>query len=114
MKTGYTYIMSNYQKTVLYVGVTSDIENRVLEHKLGIGSKFSTMYKTKYLMHFESFLEITSAIEREKQLKRWHKNWKWNLIKENNPELHDLAADWYDEVEIKRIRASLDSETSSE
>lgn len=63
-KTGFVYIMSNYKRTVLYIGVTNDIE-------------------------------------REKQLKNWHKNWKWNLIQQENPTLHDLATDWYDVEMIK-------------
>ena len=104
MKKGYTYILSNYKRTVLYVGMTNDIESRVLQHKAGQGSRFTSKYKVIYLMHFESFPSINSAIEREKQLKNWHKEWKWNLIKENNPLLTDLAKDWFDEKDIKAVK----------
>ncbi len=104
MKRGYVYILSNYSRTSLYVGVTNDIERRILEHKAGIGSKFTSKYKVHQLMHFEKCPDIDSAIDREKQLKNWHKQWKWNLIKASNPEFKDLAADWFDQEDIKAVR----------
>jgi putative endonuclease len=100
-KEAFIYIITNYEKTTLYIGVTNDIERRILEHKIGQGSGFSSRYKLKHLMYFEEHTTIKDAIEREKQLKNWHKDWKWNLIKEENPQLLDLAADWYDEEMIK-------------
>lgn len=69
MKQGVTYIMSNINHTTLYVGVTSDIERRVFEHKTGIGSAFTTKYKCSDLLYFETFGDITHAIARESQLK---------------------------------------------
>ncbi|WP_420577268.1 GIY-YIG nuclease family protein [Ekhidna sp.] len=104
MKKGYTYILSNAKRTLLYVGMTNDIEVRVLQHKAGTGSKYTAKYHLKYLMHFEAFSSIEQAIEREKQLKNWHKEWKWNLIKESNPELNDLAEDWFDEDDIESVK----------
>ena len=95
-KGGFVYLISNFNRTTIYIGVTNDIERRVLEHKIGIGSKFSSKYNLKYLMYFEEHSTINDAIEREKQLKNWHKEWKWNLVKEDNPNLLDLADDWYD------------------
>ena len=78
---------------MLYIGVTSDLLKRVNEHKEGIGSKFTNKYNIKYLVYFEKFSDINQAIAREKQLKNWHKEWKWNLIKETNPKLKDLLID---------------------
>ncbi|WP_425390337.1 GIY-YIG nuclease family protein [Ekhidna sp.] len=103
MRNGYTYILSNAKRTLLYVGMTNDIEVRVLQHKAGMGSKYTKKYHLKYLMHFETFPLIEQAIEREKQLKNWHKEWKWNLIKAHNPELNDLAEDWFDESDIESV-----------
>jgi len=103
MRYGYTYILSNYKRTSLYVGTTNDIERRVLEHKAGIDSSHTSKYQLKYLMNFEKCPDMKSAIEREHQLKKWHKEWKWNLIKETNPELKDLAADWFTEEDIKDV-----------
>ncbi|MEZ4841540.1 MAG: GIY-YIG nuclease family protein [Flavobacteriaceae bacterium] len=90
MKESYVYIISNKNRTVLYIGVTSDLIKRITEHKDGKGSVFTKKYNVKELLYFEVFDNIEQAIVREKQLKNWHKEWKWNLIKENNPVLKDL------------------------
>ncbi len=94
MKQGYVYIMSNFNRTVLYIGVTNDLERRVKEHKSGKGSSFTSKYKCIYLMYYERMQGIENAIKREKQLKNWKKDWKMNLIKEVNPDLKDLAENW--------------------
>lgn len=101
MKTGYVYIMSNKNRTTLYIGVTNDLERRVLEHKTGLGSVFSARYNLHDLLYYETIPGMMNAIDREKQLKRWHKDWKWNLIKQENPKLEDMAADWYSDDEIR-------------
>ena len=91
VKGGYIYIISNYTRTVLYTGVTSDLFNRIYEHKNGIGSAFTSKYQCKYLLHFEFFETIEEAITREKNIKKWKREWKINLIKEKNPTLSDLS-----------------------
>ena len=93
----YVYIMSNKWRTTLYVGVTSDLERRVLEHKRGEGSNFTAKYSLKDLIYFEEGNSIEDAIAREKQLKNWEREWKMELIRNMNPELNDLAEHWYDE-----------------
>jgi len=90
MQLSYVYILTNSSKTVLYVGVTSDLAKRIIEHKQGIGSAFTKRYNVKFLIYFEQFTDISQAILREKQLKNWHKEWKWNLIKEANSALEEL------------------------
>jgi putative endonuclease len=110
MKEGCVYIMANKKRTTLYIGVTSNLEIRVLQHKCGRGSKFTSLYKLKDLLYFETIPGMQNAIDREKQLKNWHKDWKWNLIKEQNPELTDLAADWYTKEEIANYRNEWDEE----
>ena len=89
-KGGYVYIMSNKTRTVLYIGVTSDLETRVYQHRKGIGSKFTQRYQCKYLIYFELFDHIESAIAREKVLKKWNRKWKEELITSSNPKLRDL------------------------
>lgn len=96
MINGYIYIISNYNRTVLYIGVTGNLEDRMLRHKVGEGSKFASRYKCEDLLYYEGFSDMTQAISREKQLKRWRREWKLNLIKEGNPDLKDLACDWFD------------------
>jgi putative endonuclease len=102
MPQSYVYIMSNKWLTTLYIGVTSNLERRVLEHKLGEGSKFTEKYKLDRLIYFEYGESIMDAIAREKQLKSWRREWKWDLIKQMNPELRDLSEGWYEEQLLKR------------
>jgi len=94
MKQGYVYIVSNKNRTTLYIGVTNNIMRRIMEHKSGQGSIFTSRYQLHDLMYFEQISGMQNAINREKQLKNWHREWKWNLIKEANPELVDLAKEW--------------------
>ena len=72
----------------------------MLAHKCGLGSTFTKKYKTTDLFNYEKIFGIDDAIKREKQLKNWHSEWKWNLAKEENPELKDLAADWFAKEEM--------------
>jgi len=89
-KPGYIYILTNKRRNVLYIGVTADLTQRIWKHKQGLGSEFTKKYKLKYLIYYESYPHMQDAINREKQLKNWHREWKFNLIKETNPTLKDL------------------------
>ena len=90
-KGGYIYIMSNKNRTVLYIGVTSTLYWRVLQHKEGSGSTFTKKYNCFDLVYYEMFFSIEEAISREKQLKKWKRAWKDELIKKLNPKLEDLT-----------------------
>jgi len=85
--------MTNKYRTTFYIGVTSDLRARVWQHVNHEGSEFVKKYKLYDLVYYEYFARITDAIDREKQLKRWHKDWKINLIKTENPEMKDLKAE---------------------
>ena len=89
-KGGYVYIVSNKTRTTLYIGVTSNLSQRSYEHKIGIGSKFTSKYKCTDLIYYKSFDSIEEAISREKKLKNWYREWKIELIKSFNPEMDDL------------------------
>jgi len=90
MKQSYVYILSNKYRTTFYIGVTTDLGRRIVEHAKGLGSTFTKKYNLKDLIYYEEFLDINQAIAREKQLKNWHKAWKLNLIKQKNPKLSTL------------------------
>ena len=90
LKQGYVYIMSNQYRTTFYIGVTSNLEGRIWEHINNEGSAFVKKYKLYDLLYFEHFDRISDAINREKQLKNWHRDWKINLIKSENPDMKDL------------------------
>lgn len=89
-KNGFVYILSNASRNTLYIGVTSVLDERIIDHKYGRGSKFTAKYNLNVLLYYEKYPNLREAIEREKQLKNWHREWKLNLIKETNPELEDL------------------------
>lgn len=86
--------MTNYSETSLYIGVTSNLQKRVWEHKNKLYKGFTKKYNLDKLVYYELTESIESAIIREKQLKNWHKEWKINLIKEMNPSFRDLSLDW--------------------
>ena len=88
-------------RSTLYIGVTSHPLSRILKHKKGIRSKFTGKYNLNALLFIEEHPNMSSAIEREKQLKNWRRNWKLNLIKSLNPELKDLAKHWYSHIDFK-------------
>ena len=90
-KTYYTYIMSSLNDTTLYIGVTGDLNRRVLEHKSGSGSVFTSKYHCHKLVYFESFSDINQAISREKELKGWVRSKKDKLIDATNPTRRDLS-----------------------
>ena len=86
--------MTNYSQSSLYIGVTSDLIRRVSEHKNHVAKGFTDKYNIDRLVYYEVTDSIESAINREKQLKNWHREWKMNLIRENNPDFNDISADW--------------------
>ncbi|RFZ90529.1 GIY-YIG nuclease family protein [Mucilaginibacter conchicola] len=84
----YVYITTNYENTVLYIGVTNDLSRRLFEHREGKGNgkSFTAKYYCHYLVHYEHFSNIEHAIEREKEIKKWRREKKYALINSNNPE----------------------------
>jgi len=89
-KTGTVYILASKKNGTLYVGVTSDLQRRVEEHRNGTGSEFTTKYGVKRLVWFEEHALIVQAISREKTIKGWSRQWKINAIEKNNPQWNDL------------------------
>lgn len=87
----YVYIMASKKDGVTYVGVTSDLIKRVYEHRESvIPDSFSSKYFVKKLVYYEAYDDIECAITREKQIKKWNRQWKINLIEKDNPEWQDL------------------------
>ena len=96
-KQGHVYIMSNTYRTTFYIGVTADLRARIWQHVNNEGSAFVKKYKLYDLVYYEYFERIADAIDREKQLKNWHRDWKINLIKSENPDMKDLKGGLFDE-----------------
>ena len=82
--------MASKKRGTLYIGVTADLLHRVSEHKAGDIDGFTKKYHVHILVYYEQFQYIEDAIIREKQLKKWNREWKIRLIENNNPEWNDL------------------------
>ena len=87
----FTYIMSSQSNSTLYIGVTNDLERRVMEHKSGQIPGFTQRYKCHKLVYFEVFSSIDEAMQREKQLKKWSREKKDLLIDTINQDRNDLS-----------------------
>ena len=90
----YVYILSNWDDSVLYVGVTSNLPKRLYEHRSGFVEGFTKKYNIHKLVYYEEASYLRSALAREKQLKGWTRAKKNALIQRLNPEWKDLSANW--------------------
>lgn len=91
----FIYILASSKNGTLYIGVTNSIERRIEEHKNNQDQNcFTAKYNVNLLVYFETFQYIDDAIKREKQLKKWKRQWKINLIEEENKDWKDLSENW--------------------
>ena len=88
------YILSNWCDSVLYIGVTGNLPRRLYEHRNGLVDGFTKQYNVHKLVYFESTSDVYSAISREKQLKKWSRIKKNELISKMNPQWEDLSLSW--------------------
>lgn len=103
MKVWYIYMMSNKPKGVIYIGVTDNLLERVKEHKLKIyPDSFTARYNCDKLVYFEEWENGFEATTREKQLKKWKRDWKVNLIVDMNPSWMDISLNW--KFDFNKIR----------
>ena len=91
MKSFYVYILASKPGGTLYIGVTNSLRRRLEEHASGNGSKFTKKYNVHLLVYYEQTENIESAIRREKNLKKWNRQWKVELIEKENPEWKNLS-----------------------
>jgi len=90
MEEGFLYILSNKNRTVLYIGGTKKLKKRIELHIDRKATDFTKKYNVNELVYFEKYSNYHDAFAREKQLKNWRNEWKWNLIKSKNPQLKNL------------------------
>jgi putative endonuclease len=95
MYSYYVYILASKRNGTLYIGVTNNLERRIAEHKSGIIKGFTQRYGVNIPVYYEWFTNIEEAIKREKQLKKWNRSWKLNLIEKRNPQWIDLSTVGY-------------------
>ena len=89
-KTYSVHILASSRYGTLYIGVTSDLVKRVWQHREGLVKAFTRTYNVKRLVWFETHEDVTAAITRDKQIKKWNRSWKIELIQECNPQWRDL------------------------
>jgi len=87
----FVYIMTNYSKSSLYIGITNDLIRRVYEHKNNLYEGFTKRYQVHQLVYYEIYSYVWDAIQREKNLKKWKREWKMELVETINPEWEDLS-----------------------
>ena len=94
--SGFVYILASQKRGTLYIGVTSDLAKRIHEHRSGLTPGFASKYGAFRLVWYEEHDAIGTAIQREKSLKRWRRQWKIDLVEATNPEWHELfrGAGW--------------------
>jgi putative endonuclease len=90
VKTYYVYILASGKKGTLYIGMTNDLLRRIHEHKHNMVAGFTAKYDVHILVYYEVGGDVRAVIEREKQLKKWNRQWKINLIEKDNPTWRDL------------------------
>jgi len=90
MKTNLIYILASKKNGTLYLGVTNDLAYRVWQHKNDVHDGFTKKYGVHRLVWYEESADIEAAILREKQMKKWRRQWKIDLIEEDNPHWNDL------------------------
>jgi len=93
-KQGYVYILASDRNGTLYIGVTSDLNQRISHHKNKIVEGFTKRYSITHLVYCEVHDNIEDAIAREKMLKKWNRDWKIELIEKNNPEWRNLSDEY--------------------
>ncbi len=91
----YVYILTNRKNGTLYIGVTNNLIKRVFEHKNKVFKGFTEKYDINKLIYYECYDNIEYAIQREKRMKKWNRNWKIELIEKNNKEWKDLYLDLF-------------------
>jgi putative endonuclease len=87
------YILASKRNGTLYVGVTSELENRVCQHKHNLADGFTQRYSIHRLVYYEGYADIYAAIQREKRIKKWNRAWKIRLIEKHNPTWKDLYSE---------------------
>ncbi|MDW2022537.1 MULTISPECIES: GIY-YIG nuclease family protein [unclassified Vibrio] len=87
-------MLTSNNNAVLYIGVTSQLPQRIWQHKNGVVEGFTKKYNVHKLVYFELFEDMATAINREKQLKQWKREWKLALVRETNPNFLDLSIEY--------------------
>jgi putative endonuclease len=95
MKSYYVYIITNWNNKVMYIGITNNLIRRVYEHKNKLVKGFTEKYNVNKLVYFEETGDVIAAIAREKEIKKWRREKKDQLVNRMNPTWKDLSLEWF-------------------
>lgn len=101
----WVYILTNKYNNVFYIGFTSNLNQRVVEHKMKLHNGFTKQYNVSKLVYFEHFTDVYFAIAKEKKMKKWNREWKVELINKSNPDFRDLLYDLITDNDIADMKA---------
>ncbi len=90
----YVYLLTNWNNKVMYVGVTNNLERRIYEHKSKLVKRFTKKYNVNKLVYFAETRDVTAAIVREREIKKWRREKKNQLVNQLNPTWKDLSLEW--------------------
>ena len=90
----FIYLLTNWKNKAIYIGVTNDLERRLYEHKNKLVKGFTEKYNVSKLVYFEETQDVTTAIDREKEIKKWRREKKDRLVNQTNPNWRDLSSEW--------------------
>lgn len=94
LRSYYVYLLTNWNNKVMYVGVTNDLERRIYQHKNKLVKGFTEKYNVNKLVYFEETQDVIAAITREKEIKKWRREKKDQLVNEMNPTWKDISLEW--------------------
>jgi len=97
----FVYILTNWNDKVMYVGVTNNLERRIYEHKNKLCDGFTRKYNVTKLVYFEQTSDVNAAIQREKEIKKWRREKKNNLVVTSNPKWVDLSDGWPEDFSLR-------------
>jgi putative endonuclease len=97
----YVYMLTNWNNKVMYIGMTNDLERRLFEHKHKLVDGFTKKYNVNKLVYYEYTTDVHAAIAREKELKKWRREKKNNLVMTQNPEWVDLSERWREDFSLR-------------
>ncbi len=98
-KKYFVYLLASKRRGTIYAGITNNILERVYQHKKNLVPGFTARYGVHRLVYYEETGDVLSAIQREKQIKKWNREWKIRLIEKDNPNWDDLFENWFDNKE---------------
>jgi putative endonuclease len=113
MKSYYVYILATKKDGVLYIGFTGDIARRINEHKERVYDGFTKKYNVLKLVYYEKHLTLEEAMRREKQMKKWNRQWKINLIVKENPDWDDIFFKLPKKLSVDEIMKALFKDKSN-